>query len=87
MTMNSRVTKALLGTYSRRGPLFSVVYLQHMQPRLCSARAMTSAHFCLHQATVTHSTLQAPMLSKHLHVCMQHHCRALRLADRAARAH
>ena len=35
MTMNSRVTKALLGTYSRRGPLFSVVYLRQVQPHFC----------------------------------------------------
>lgn len=51
MTMNSRVTKALLGTYSRRGPLFSVVYLQQMQPELSYlllSQGDAFAHFCLH---------------------------------------
>jgi len=53
--MNSRVTKALLGTYSRRGPLFSVVYLaargRTPQPRAAAAPACKRA---LSQETGTH---------------------------------
>ncbi len=54
-TMNSRVTKALLGTYSRRGPLFSVVYLAAARPR-----ASAPAHACLSPALRPRRHASAP---------------------------
>lgn len=54
-TMNSRVTKALLGTYSRRGPLFRVVYLAAARPR-----ASDPAHACLSPALRPRRHASAP---------------------------
>ena len=47
MTINSRVTKALLGTNSRRGPLFSVVYLRRPGVDQCG-RQHPSGHHAVH---------------------------------------